>query len=140
MPDEPGFEIGGETYPFPQGFRLCDPVLVAEVTGMSWMEFAELLDDQDPRTLAGLIAVSVWQKNPRWKRDKVIHFVEGLELDAIGFAGDAGGADVTPPEGEAGNITKPSAEQLMPISVGMEHSDASTPASSGPQSSATSAV
>ena len=32
--DQPGFEIAGRLYPVPQGFRLGDPALVREVTGM----------------------------------------------------------------------------------------------------------
>lgn len=117
MADEPGFEIAGEFYGFPSTFRLCDPVLVAEVTGMAWNEYAELLDEQDPRTLAGLVAVAVWQKNPRWKREKVIQFVQGVQLDALTFAGVDGseGVDAGPPEpsdttADAASSSTPSAE------------------------------
>lgn len=103
MSDEPGFEIAGQFYGFPSSFRLCDPVLVAEVTGLAWNDFAQLLDEQDPRTLAGLVAVGVWQKHPRWRRDRVIEFVQSVEMDALSFAGVdtpelPEGADAGPPE------------------------------------------
>jgi hypothetical protein len=101
LSDEPGFSIGTEFYPFPSSFRLGDPVLVAEVTGISWNEFAEMLDDGDPRTLAGLVAVAVWQKNPGWRRERVLRYVEALEMDALQFQGDVEG-DAGPP-GVAGD-------------------------------------
>lgn len=91
-----GFSIGGEFYSFPSGFRLGDPVLVAEVTGLEWMDFAEMLDNGDSRTLAGLIAVAVWQKHPTWRRDKVVRFVEQIELDSIEV--QAPEDDARPPE------------------------------------------
>jgi hypothetical protein len=42
---EAGFEIRGRFYPMPEAFRLCDPVLVEELTGMKFAEFAEALDE-----------------------------------------------------------------------------------------------
>lgn len=112
MADEPGFEIAGQFYGFPSSFRLCDPVLVAEVTGLAWNDFAQLLDEQDPRTLAGLVAVGVWQKHPRWRRDKVIEFVQSVEMDALSFAGVdtpelPEGADAGPPEPSATTVSEP---------------------------------
>jgi hypothetical protein len=65
MGQEAGFRIGGVFYPAPRAYRLEDPVLVREVTGLSWDDFAELLDDAgvvaDPVALVGVIAVAVWQ-------------------------------------------------------------------------------
>lgn len=87
MASEAAFVIEGREYPVPQAFRLGDPVLVTEVTGMQWMDFAELLDEgaNDPRVMLGLIAVSVWQANPSWKRDRVARFVEQLAMDQVDF-------------------------------------------------------
>lgn len=99
--DEPGFSIGDEFYAFPTAFRLGDPVLVAEVTGLGWNEFAEMLDQGDPRTLAGLVAVSVWQKHPQWRRERVVLFVEGLAMDALVFTGSEDDV-VVPPLQDAG--------------------------------------
>lgn len=96
MADEPGFSIGNDFYPFPSSFRLGDPVLVAEVSGLAWNDFAEMLDDGDPRTLAGLVAVAVWQKNPSWRRERVLRYVESLDMDALEFQGEPE-ADAGPP-------------------------------------------
>lgn len=87
MASDPGFVIDGVEYPVPQAFRLGDPVLVREITGLEWMEFAELLDagSTDPAAMLGLVAVAVWQANPDWKRDKVRRFVEGLAFDRLEF-------------------------------------------------------
>jgi hypothetical protein len=89
--DEDGFRIAGTFYPFPSMFRLCDPVLITEVTGMKFPAFAAAVDEmqdadeegQDPIVLSGLVAVAVWQKNPRWKRDRVLRFVEQLDFEAL---------------------------------------------------------
>lgn len=142
MADQPGFSIGTEFYPFPSSFRLGDPVLVAEVTGIGWNEFTELLDDGDPRTLAGLVAVSIWQKHPTWRRDKVVRHVEGLEMDALEFE-DPGEDDAAPPlnGGASTGITAPSPatstsssppttpSEPNPASTGAPHSE--TVAASG---------
>lgn len=89
MASDPVFQIDGTDYPVPQAFRLGDPVLVAEVTGLSWAEFAELLDEGsgDPRAMLGMIAVAVWQTNPGWKRERVRRMVEALSMDSVEFVG-----------------------------------------------------
>lgn len=111
------FTINGVSYAFPAAFRLCDPVLITEVTGLSYTEFAELLDEgADPRTIAGMVAVAVWQKHPTWKREKVIKFVQEVNLDDLMFADDDVEADAAPltVDGDTGNSpvvsTPPSAE------------------------------
>lgn len=123
MADEPGFEIAGEFFKFPVTYRICDPVLVAEITGLEWEEFAEGLDNKNPRILPGLLAVGVWQKYPRWKRDKVVNYVQSVEFDALSFP------DVTTPEDDAGPpdlaaTTASAAESSMPVSGESEASDA----------------
>lgn len=104
---ESGFVIGEHTYPFPTSFRLCDPVLVSQLTGMSWMEFVELLEDsdqQDPATMAGMIGVAVWQKNPRWSRERVVRYVENISMENVEVVSedeDDDDGDAVPPPGEA---------------------------------------
>ncbi len=74
------FEIFDKEYPLPQAFRMGDPVLVEEVTGLTWGEFSDRMDDADgdPAIMLGMLAVAVWQTNPRWRRDRVARYVEGL--------------------------------------------------------------
>lgn len=94
-----GFLIDGREYPFPEKFRLGDPVLVKQLTGMEFKDFAEALDDEDrredPAILIGLIGVAVWQGNPRWTRDRVQAYVQQVDLE--GFEA-FGGEDADPPE------------------------------------------
>lgn len=124
---EPGFSINSEFYPLPTGFRLGDPVLVSEVTGLDWQDFAELLDNGDPRATTGLIAVAVWQKHPGWRRDKVVRFVESLDVTSLQF--DGGSDDAGPPPVAA--TTEGSAAPLTPLSDTPGPSDEQILASSG---------
>lgn len=115
--DKAGFIIAGREYPFPETFRLGDPVLITQTTGMTFKEFSAALDDEelreDPAVLLGLVAVAVSQGNPRWKRDRVIEFVEQIDLDSFdSFGGDdpqgpaeeqGSSSDRTAPEGQAGD-------------------------------------
>lgn len=86
---DPAFLIDDEEFPVPSAFRLGDPVLVTEITGMDWTDFAELLDEgsNDPRAMVGLLAVAVWQKHPGWKRERVARFVEQVPMDALNVTG-----------------------------------------------------
>lgn len=96
---EPGFQIEGTVYPFPTSFRLCDPVLVSKLTGLSWAEFVEQLEDGDsgdPTTMAGMVGVAVWQANPKWTRDRVIRFVENVSMEALDVQGEDP-SDADPP-------------------------------------------
>lgn len=131
MTDQPGFTIGNDFYPFPSSFRLGDPVLVAEVTGASWNEFAEMLDDNDPRSLAGLVAVAVWQKHPTWRREKVLRYVEAMDMDALEFEGETG-PDVIPPA-DAGS----SALTEIKPATSTSSSDSTTPSGPTPGSTGT---
>lgn len=130
--DQPGFNIGDDFYAFPTKFRLGDPVLVAEVTGMPWNDFAELLDSGDPRTLAGLVAVAIWQKHPGWRRERVLRHVEGLELDTLVFSSPEPEEDEAAPQPSAGasDTTPESPATSTPTSDTEEHSD-ETPAPTG---------
>jgi hypothetical protein len=111
--DEPGFSIGDEFYAFPTSFRLGDPVLVGEVTGLGWNEFAEMLDQGDPRTLAGLVAVAVWQKHPQWRRERVLLFVESLAMESLVFNDVESEDDAVPPLQGAGITTESPASSTL---------------------------
>ena len=102
MPDKDGVEIYKRFYPWPDRFRLGDPVLVKEITGMRWPDFVAALDEIDEEeapdqvVLAGLIAVAFWQGNPQMSRDKARRAVERIPQDEIEIVeGDEG--DVGPP-------------------------------------------
>ena len=102
MPDKDGVEIYKRFYPWPDRFRLGDPVLVKEVTAMRWPDFVAALDELDEDeapdqvVLAGLIAVAFWQGNPQMSRDKARRAVERIPQDEIEIVeGDEG--DVGPP-------------------------------------------
>ena len=122
MPDQDGFEIYKRFYPAPSRFRMGDPVLVKEVTGMSWPEFTAALDvmEQDYAALVeqgradefepdhilmlGLMAVAFWQGNAAMGRAKVVRAIERIPIEEVEFiASDAEEeVDAGPPEGAAG--------------------------------------
>lgn len=118
---DPVFVIDGTEYPVPTAFRLGDPVLVADVTGMDWMDFAELLDEGsgDPRAMLGLLSVAVWQKHPTWRRDKVARFVEQVPMEQLRVEGgdDEGNPPVADP---ATTGSSPAVSELEPGSASDE--------------------
>lgn len=107
------FKIEGVEYEFPKKFRLGDWVLIEEMTGLQADVFAERFDEMNKRidaakehdekplpdmgVLVGLIAVAVWQANPRWRRDRVLAFMQ--QIDTTEFEG-LGGDDGPPAKGE----------------------------------------
>jgi len=115
MPDKDGVEIYKRFYPWPDSFRLGDPVLVKEITGMRWPEFVQALADQneaiaeatemgleppppDQVVLAGLIAIAFWQGNPLMSRDKARRALERLPMEDLELIdGDEGEVDFGPP-------------------------------------------
>jgi hypothetical protein len=138
MAEDASFEIEGVTYPMPQSFRLGDPVLVAELTGMSWMQFVDALDDpdrrEDPVVLLGLIAVAVWQGNARWTRERCARYVQNLDIASVKVhagdddddpppapgvdpepaASDSGGVDLSPPSQSTSNGSAESPSAVTP--------------------------
>jgi hypothetical protein len=115
MAQQEGFEIYGRFYPF-GGFRMGDPVLIREVTGMSWPQFTSALADQedeiaslrdqgeledfepDAVLLVGLMAVAFWHGNQQMSRAKVVKAVERIPIEDVKYiAGDEDEADVSPP-------------------------------------------
>jgi hypothetical protein len=115
MPDRDGVEIYKRFYPWPDAFRLGDPVLVKEITGMRWPDFAAALQDQneaideavemglpspepDQVVLAGLIAVAFWQGNPHMSREKARRALERIPMEDIEVIdGDEGEVELGPP-------------------------------------------
>lgn len=91
------FVIEGRDYDVPSMFRALDPVLVRDVTGMEWDEFAEGMEHPTPVTTAGLVAVAIWQGNPTWRRDRVVRFMEQLDLAGIEVVDEG---DAVPPTEE----------------------------------------
>ncbi len=107
MAQQEGFEIYNRFYPSPQRFRMGDPVLVREVTGMEWPQFASGLDAQgeeyrslleqgredefeaDQVLLLGLMSVAFWHGNSQMSRFKVVKAVERIPIEEVKFiAGD----------------------------------------------------
>lgn len=116
MAAQDGVEIYGRFYPWPERFRLGDPVLVREVTGMDWPEFTAALEEQeaamrssqeaeedapdaDQVVLAGLVAVAFWQGNQQMSREKARRTIERVPQDKIEIIE---GADDSPPAQAAG--------------------------------------
>jgi hypothetical protein len=159
VPDaEAGFEIKhpeaeqGKFYPWPASFRLGDTVLVEKVTGLDWPDFAARLPNEgeevpdieaaadDIVIYIGLIAVSIWQHHPQWRRDKVAKYVEQLNLDRVVFIGGDEpdeDADERPPAptADGGNNSGTSPPPSNP-EAGSE-SDEPNPTSSGGSTSPT---
>ena len=149
MPEKPGFQIGRRFYPFPASFRLGDPVLVEELTGLDWHAFLDRLPDEDapdgqepdPVAMLGLVGVAVWQANPRWRRDRVVSYVQGLDMgdvEAVGADDDeedeaSPPAEAEPAPGQPDSET--SASSSRPESE--SPSAASSPTGSGTETSPT---
>lgn len=107
---QPGFKIDEKEYEFPTRFRMCDPALVEELTGLEFSQFAARIDRVnasiqegeragDAVVMSGMIGVAIWQANPRWARGRVVEMVQQIDMDsfeAIEGADDTG--EATPDE------------------------------------------
>lgn len=100
-----GFEVNDRFYKMPESFRMGDPILVEEVTGLTWPEFSDRLEEPegDPAVMLGMLAVAVWQGNDRWRREKVARFVEALSIEDVKFIAEE--TDARPPD-EDGSSAK----------------------------------
>lgn len=165
MPDQDGVEIYKRFYPWPDSFRLGDPVLVKEITGMRWPDFTQGVQDQmdaiaearemgqeppdaDQVVIAGLVAVAFWQGNPHMSRDKARRALERIPMEDIEIIeGDEGEADLGPPA-QAGaaaetaqkttsNGSASSPEQYTETTLPGSSSDETSPNGSGSQPSPT---
>lgn len=145
MPERDGVEVYKRFYPWPDRFRLGDPVLVKEVTGMRWPDFAQALDEMEPDetpdqvVLLGLIAVAFWQGNPLMSRDKVRRLLERAPMEDIEIIeGDELSDDSPPDEGGekppmmqngSGDSQDLSSETANPIASGISGSLSTSPES-----------
>lgn len=153
MPDQPGFQIEGRFYPFVQQYKHGDPILIHEVTGLAWDEFADLLAESaeegarpNPIVQTALIAVAIQRQFPGWSRRRVSDYVRNLELGAEeivgiveGEAASNGNGDApVPPAGSGENSNRsdatssPSPESPSnpsPTSSGVHGSDTPSPES-----------
>ena len=108
-----GYQIGDHFFPFASSFKLGDPVLVEELTGLTWVEFLDRLPDDDsaddeipdPVAMLGLVGVSVWHANPGWRRARVIKYVQLQNMENVtAIAPEVDEGDDGPPaETEAGS-------------------------------------
>lgn len=131
-----GFEIRGRFYPWAQQMRMLDPLLVTEVTGMSYNDFLQVwqgtLDgdevDVDPVVMNGLIAVAIWQQHTDWTRARVVKFMERLAQEDLDLTGSEEEVDASPPPSD--NASSASATSSMKQSASSNGRDASWEVSS----------
>lgn len=109
-----GFEIHGRFYPMPTTIKGRDPIVIKEVSGMTFREFAEASDDPssafDPGVVITWVAIAVWRANPGWSRATLLGYIGDLDFDAIKGVGanEEEGAPAGPPA--------PAGEQVLPTS------------------------
>lgn len=106
MSDRAAFLIEGVEYPIPSRYRLGDPVLIEEISGLTFEEFSIRLSSGgwyqgvDPAVLTGVIAVAVWQANQNWSREKARRYVERIAQDGFEWKlPEQKADDADPPEG-----------------------------------------
>lgn len=115
MPDQPGYMIDGRFFPMVTQYKHGDPILIHEVTGLSWDEFAELLAEAgeegarpNPIVNTALIAVAIQRNFPTWSRRRVSDYVKNIELGSEEVVGivesDTNGSG---PNGESGDELPP---------------------------------
>lgn len=95
--EQAGFQVGNFFYPLPMKFKMGDPVLVEELTGLEWEDFIQRLPDEDeadtemrgldPRAYLGLFAVAVWHANPTWQRSRVIRYSQSQDANEVQLVG-----------------------------------------------------
>lgn len=163
MPTQSCFEVYGRSYPVItlDKFRMGDPVLVTEVTGLTWPEFeagAHTMEQEyrtaidlgnedefqgNPIILTGLMAVAFWHGNPMMTRAKVVKAVERIPIVDVDFIpgeeDDVGPPAETEAAGEklpqTSNGSDPSQERSTETTPPVSSSDAMSPNGSGfPQS------
>ena len=98
-PQESGWRIEGTFYPVPTRLSPTDPVLIRELTGMSFVEFTKLLDEDAAafEVMLGFLGVAVWQQNRKWTRAEVVAFVNDMDLSSMEVVGDEAEGDAGPP-------------------------------------------
>ena len=90
MAENPQIRIGDELYEISE-YRLGDPVLIEQVTGLRWSEFASRVDamvkDQaeDPVAVLGLVSVAMWQAHPEWSVREATQRAIGIGMNELEF-------------------------------------------------------
>ena len=93
MSEKAGFQIGDRFYPFPEAFRLGDMVLVSQLTGLEWDDFAGRFDASrgdgqgDSLVLVGLVGVALWQGNQRWTLAHAVHATHEIDVSTLETVG-----------------------------------------------------
>lgn len=135
------FLIDGVEYAIPQSYRLGDPVLIEEISGLRFHEFAERLTTsewligRDPAVLVAVVAVAVWQQHEDWSREKVRKFIEALDTDQFDFKlPEQTETDADPPDEPAGESPSPTSSDGS-TTTAEESGSATTPDDSGQQGS-----
>ena len=118
--------LGEDFYPFAESFTMGDTVLIRELTGMRFSEFAERLGEMqsdpeagtDQDVLLAMVGCAVWHRNPRWSRDRAVRFAERIDMAAFS---PVEGDDADPP-------SDPAASPSTDSSAGSTSSPDSSPA------------
>jgi len=147
MPDQPGFEIHGQFYPWIpfDDWKLADPRLVRALTGY---DERELLTGQvSPRIVnAAFAAVAFRRAQPAASEREVVAFFEGLnpdtDINLVGFPTRVSGDDADPPEvpgSEPSSSSEPSPEPTQETSLptGAGDQPSATGSESGQETSST---
>ncbi len=143
MSDKAGVRINGQFFPFVDQFKHGDPILIHEVTGLTWDQFSEMLAKAgdgssqgiNPIVQTALIAVAIQRERPTWSRREVSEFVRNLELGQEEYVGgETAEGDALPPSNSGVNSvpsdkTSPEQQEESPSSP--------NPTSSGDPGSAT---
>jgi hypothetical protein len=98
MPQEPGFELKfpdereAEFFPFAIGLSGAKDIkIIDRCTQMPLDEFAEALDDPSQRgrgpIMLAMIGLSIRAKYPDWSVERIMHFIDELELPDVTFLG-----------------------------------------------------
>lgn len=143
MADQPGYMIEGRFYPMVTQYKHGDPILIHEVTGLTWEEFADLLAEAgeegarpNPIVNTALIAVAVQRKYPTWSRRRVGDYINNLDLGAeeiVGIVAPEGDdAPIPPAESGENSSTSDDKSKRSPASP-----SSPSPTSSGDPGSAT---
>lgn len=92
---EPGLRVNGRFYPIPSSFTFGEARTVKRMTGLALADFAAALQTlaakQDPDVFAAFVWLSMHREDPTVKPEDV----DELELEAVGFEGEAD--DAVPP-------------------------------------------
>jgi hypothetical protein len=92
MPDESGFKLNEEFFPWPDHYDTGDTIIIERVTGLSMIEWAEELEQADPEggrmsmsAMAGMMAAAMRQKHPGWKHRRIEELIYASNLGGEAF-------------------------------------------------------